>query len=396
MRIGILTGGGDVPGLNPCIKAVVSRAEADGMTVVGIRRGWGGLLNYNPDDPADSADCIEPLTAAGVRTIDRYGGTHLHTSRTNPAKVSAKTMPVFLRGRFEHTGEKQLADCTFKFVVGSAALAAPPISRMQYADVRSIDLFGPTLTDHALSADAITVGAALYSDARRTAPFSSHGPVAVYWAPVESIRAAPPLPEPAIRAKPDIIATTGARTTFYGRVALGGARCNPGDLASAVCRFFGTSAAAPHVAGVLALVKQRAYQRDIALDQGQARQLLARTAQWMRGTPEDRGAGLVDAAGAVAAVADLSARPAAAPGQFQMPELFDMTEMQARETLLRLGVRAALIVSDYQDRAKLGELFDRVAPFHVVSSLPHSGEIVNSGTTVVLGVRAPEPLPAPK
>ena len=112
MRIGILTGGGDVPGLNPCIKAVVSRAEADGMSVVGIRRGWGGLLNYNPDEPADSADCIEPLTAASVRTIDRYGGTHLHTSRTNPAKVSAKSMPVFLRGRFEHKGEKQLADCT--------------------------------------------------------------------------------------------------------------------------------------------------------------------------------------------------------------------------------------------------------------------------------------------
>jgi 6-phosphofructokinase 1 len=112
MRIGILTGGGDVPGLNPCIKAVVSRAEDAGMSVVGIRRGWGGLLNYNPESPADSADCIEPLTAAGVRTIDRYGGTHLHTSRTNPAKVSAKSMPEFLKGRFDPQGEKQLADCT--------------------------------------------------------------------------------------------------------------------------------------------------------------------------------------------------------------------------------------------------------------------------------------------
>jgi 6-phosphofructokinase 1 len=112
MRIGILTGGGDVPGLNPCIKAVVDRAEDAGMTVVGIRHGWGGLLNYNPDTPADSIDCIEPLTAADVRTIDRYGGTHLHTSRTNPAKVSAKAMPEFLKGRFSYAGEKQLADCT--------------------------------------------------------------------------------------------------------------------------------------------------------------------------------------------------------------------------------------------------------------------------------------------
>jgi 6-phosphofructokinase 1 len=112
MRIGILTGGGDVPGLNPCIKAVVSRAEDAGMTVVGIRRGWGGLLNYNPDIPSDSVDCIESLAAADVRTIDRYGGTHLHTSRTNPAKVSPKAMPEFLQGRFPYVGEKQLADCT--------------------------------------------------------------------------------------------------------------------------------------------------------------------------------------------------------------------------------------------------------------------------------------------
>ena len=56
MRIGILTGGGDVPGLNPCIKAVVNRAEDAGMEVYGIRRGWGGLLNYNLDDPTQSAD----------------------------------------------------------------------------------------------------------------------------------------------------------------------------------------------------------------------------------------------------------------------------------------------------------------------------------------------------
>jgi hypothetical protein len=87
---------------------------------------------------------------------------------------------------------------------------------------------------------------------------------------------------------------------------------------------------------------------------------------------------------------------AAVPAQFQMPELFDLTEMQARETLLRLGVPAERIVSDYQDRGKLADLFDRVAPLHVVSSLPHSGEIVSPDATVVLGVRAPEPPPAPR
>jgi ATP-dependent phosphofructokinase / diphosphate-dependent phosphofructokinase len=112
MRIGILTGGGDVPGLNPCIKAVVNRAEDAGIEVVGIKRGWGGLLNYNIDDETNRAEWMQPLTRADVRTIDRYGGTHLHTSRTNPAKVRSNMMPDFLEGRFPYQGEKQIADCT--------------------------------------------------------------------------------------------------------------------------------------------------------------------------------------------------------------------------------------------------------------------------------------------
>jgi ATP-dependent phosphofructokinase / diphosphate-dependent phosphofructokinase len=110
MRIGLLTGGGDVPGLNPCIKAVVSRAEDAGIEVVGIRRGWAGLLNYNPEDPATVKDCVEPLTREIVRTIDRYGGTHLHTSRTNPGRVKEPVLPEFLRGRFDV--EEGVVDCT--------------------------------------------------------------------------------------------------------------------------------------------------------------------------------------------------------------------------------------------------------------------------------------------
>ena len=112
MRIGILTGGGDVPGLNPCIKAVVNRAQDAGWDVVGIRRGWGGLLNFNPDNPESHDEWIQPLTKSSARTIDRYGGTHLHTSRTNPAKVKAPAMPEFLAGKFPFVGEKQIADCT--------------------------------------------------------------------------------------------------------------------------------------------------------------------------------------------------------------------------------------------------------------------------------------------
>jgi ATP-dependent phosphofructokinase / diphosphate-dependent phosphofructokinase len=99
MRIGILTGGGDVPGLNPCIKAVVNRVVDDGHEVVGIRRGWAGVLECQPEDPASVAASTMALDPARVRTIDRTGGTILHTSRTNPAKVRAGDVPEFLRDR---------------------------------------------------------------------------------------------------------------------------------------------------------------------------------------------------------------------------------------------------------------------------------------------------------
>jgi 6-phosphofructokinase 1 len=96
-KIGILTGGGDVPGLNPCIKAAVNRAVQEGYEVVGIRRGWGGLLELNPDDPASVESCVLPLDRRAVRTIDRTGGTILHTSRTNPGRVKPGAVPDFLR-----------------------------------------------------------------------------------------------------------------------------------------------------------------------------------------------------------------------------------------------------------------------------------------------------------
>ncbi|MBN1993440.1 MAG: 6-phosphofructokinase [Anaerolineae bacterium] len=97
MKIGILTGGGDVPGLNPCIKAVVNRAVEEGHTILGIRRGWRGLLNFNKNDDAGAKTWLLPLDKQTVRTVDRTGGTFLHTSRTNPAKVKAGSIPEFLR-----------------------------------------------------------------------------------------------------------------------------------------------------------------------------------------------------------------------------------------------------------------------------------------------------------
>jgi ATP-dependent phosphofructokinase / diphosphate-dependent phosphofructokinase len=98
VRIGVLTGGGDVPGLNPCIKAVVDRVIYDGHDVIGLRRGWGGLLEYDLDDPQGSDErCTIPLDYETVRTIDRTGGTFLHTSRTNPQRVSTDDVPHFLK-----------------------------------------------------------------------------------------------------------------------------------------------------------------------------------------------------------------------------------------------------------------------------------------------------------
>jgi 6-phosphofructokinase len=96
MKIGILTGGGDVPGLNPSIKAVVSRMLDEGHKVIGIRRGWAGLLECQPDQRKSVDKHTVKLDYKLVRTIDRSGGTFLHTSRTNPSKVSPADTPDFL------------------------------------------------------------------------------------------------------------------------------------------------------------------------------------------------------------------------------------------------------------------------------------------------------------
>ena len=94
--IGILTGGGDVPGLNPAIKSVVVGAMEMGYKVFGIRRGWAGLLHYDLNEPSTHDYYVKELTYNDVRTIDRTGGTFLHTSRTNPQKVKKSDVPGFL------------------------------------------------------------------------------------------------------------------------------------------------------------------------------------------------------------------------------------------------------------------------------------------------------------
>ena len=99
MRIGILTGGGDVPGLNPCIKAVINRVAQDGHDVVGIRRGWRGLLRTDPDNPDSVEENAVELDPATVQTVDRTGGTFLHISRTNPSNVPTEDLPDFVKAK---------------------------------------------------------------------------------------------------------------------------------------------------------------------------------------------------------------------------------------------------------------------------------------------------------
>jgi 6-phosphofructokinase len=107
--IAMLTGGGDVPGLNPCIKALVYRCIEEGMRVLGVRRGWAGLFEFNPADPESMKKNIMELDKGTVRTIDRSGGTYLHTSRTNPGKVKYENVPEFLK---DQAKEGQLNDFT--------------------------------------------------------------------------------------------------------------------------------------------------------------------------------------------------------------------------------------------------------------------------------------------
>src|SRR6266446_4604129 len=96
-RIGILTGGGDVPGLNAVIKSVTYRGSENDIEVVGLRRGWEGLTHLNLEDPTSRSHYLLPLDRENTRTIDRRGGTVLHSSRTNPSKI--QKLPGHLAGK---------------------------------------------------------------------------------------------------------------------------------------------------------------------------------------------------------------------------------------------------------------------------------------------------------
>src|SRR5437868_5314493 len=96
--IAILTGGGDVPGLNPAIRAITIRALREGYRVVGIRRGWAGLVDYSREKGADNSENIHELTEAEVNRAGRTGGTFLHTSRTRPSHLPLDRVPEHMSG----------------------------------------------------------------------------------------------------------------------------------------------------------------------------------------------------------------------------------------------------------------------------------------------------------
>jgi len=113
-RVAILTGGGDVPGLNMCLKSLVYHLIDDGFEPIGVRKGWEGLVQYNPHDPSTYGDCFIELTKNIVRPIDRTPGSFLHSSRMEPRSVPRMQVPEFLRAS---KGETQDLTAHIKDVV---------------------------------------------------------------------------------------------------------------------------------------------------------------------------------------------------------------------------------------------------------------------------------------
>lgn len=120
-RVAILTGGGDVPGLNMCLKSLVYRIIDLGFIPIGVRKGWEGFINYNPHDPSTFSDHFIELTKNMVRPIDRTPGSYLHSSRIEPREMLSQNVPLFL-----HTKDMEILDLTDHIidVVGRLELRA--------------------------------------------------------------------------------------------------------------------------------------------------------------------------------------------------------------------------------------------------------------------------------
>jgi 6-phosphofructokinase len=167
-RVGILTGGGDVPGLNSVIKSVVYRAADHDVEVVGIRRGWEGLTHLDLDDPASRGRYVLPLTRDNTRTIDRTGGTFLHSSRTNPARM--KKLPPRLEGRdfpSAQTTKKGVTATTYD--ISTAVLANLERLKLDYLlPIGGDDTLSYAARLHDLGAKVIAIPKTMDNDVRNT------------------------------------------------------------------------------------------------------------------------------------------------------------------------------------------------------------------------------------
>ena len=176
MRIGILTGGGDVPGLNPCIRSITLSALDRGWDVVGFRRGWQGLLDIDLDDPLSIARNSMPLGRENVRGIDRQGGTILHTSRLDPRTVKGGDRTGHVLRVLETMGVDAMVtlggDGTLRFSAHLASLGYPVVSVPKTMDN---DVFG---TDYCIGfATAVSRSVEAISRLRTTT--ESHERIAV-------------------------------------------------------------------------------------------------------------------------------------------------------------------------------------------------------------------------
>jgi 6-phosphofructokinase 1 len=143
VKIGILTGGGDVPGLNPCIRSITLSADDLGWEVIGFKRGWQGVLEIDPDDPASITANSRPLTRDGVRGIDRMGGTILHTSRMDPRTCAGGDRTGHVLDVLKHLGVDAMitlgGDGTLRFSAHLSRQGFPVVSIPKTMDN---DVFG--------------------------------------------------------------------------------------------------------------------------------------------------------------------------------------------------------------------------------------------------------------
>ena len=164
-RIGILTGGGDVPGLNSVIKGVTYRCAEHGIEVTGIRRGWKGLTDLNLEDPQSRAKYLMPLNRENTRTIDRTGGTILHSSRTNPSKM--KKLPDHVRGA--DLPSKQAKDGSTTWDMSKVVLANLAGLGLEYLlPIGGDDTLSYAARLHELGAKVVAIPKTMDNDVRNT------------------------------------------------------------------------------------------------------------------------------------------------------------------------------------------------------------------------------------